>query len=104
MKKNGKTGGVRTEAGRRYYPDGSFYSGRNAGAAARELEYIDITLRENPPKRKRSREEILGKKKEKAAAAQNRADADGRLCPDDGDYAGVPLWKIIGFCTGQRCF
>ena len=37
--------GVRTEAGRRYYPDGSYYSGRNAGAAARELEYIDITLR-----------------------------------------------------------
>ena len=36
--------GVRTEAGRRYYPDGSFYSGRNAGAAARELEYIDIRI------------------------------------------------------------
>lgn len=96
--------GVRTEAGRRYYPDGSFYSGRNAGAAARELEYIDITLRENPPNKEKKQRRNPGKKKEKAAAAQNRADADGRLCPDDGDYAGVPFMENNRFCTGQRCF
>ena len=49
--------GVQT--GRRYYP------GTNTGAAARELEYIDITLREPPQRRKRSREEILARRRKR---------------------------------------
>ncbi len=96
--------GVRTEAGRRYYPDGSFYSGRNAGAAARELEYIDITLRENPPKRKRSREEILARRKKRRRQRRiaQMLMAGGVLTM--GIMLGFLLWKIIGFVQDRGVF
>ena len=96
--------GVRTEAGRRYYPDGSFYSGRNAGAAARELEYIDITLRENPPKRKRSREEILARRKKRRRQRRIAQMLMAGCVLTMGIMLGFLLWKIIGFVQDRGVF
>ena len=96
--------GVRTEAGRRYYPDGSFYSGRNAGAAARELEYIDITLRENPPKRKRSREEILARRKKRRRQRRTAQMLMAGCVLTMGIMLGFLLWKIIGFVQDRGVF
>lgn len=96
--------GVRTEAGRRYYPDGSFYSGRNAGAAARELEYIDITLRENPPKRKRSREEILARRKKRRRQRRIAQMLMASCVLTMGIMLGFLLWKIIGFVQDRGVF
>lgn len=96
--------GVRTEAGRRYYPDGSFYSGRNAGAAARELEYIDITLRENPPKRKRSREEILARRKKRRRQRRIAQMLIAGCVLTMGIMLGFLLWKIIGFVQDRGVF
>lgn len=96
--------GVRTEAGRRYYPDGSFYSGRNAGAAARELEYIDITLRENPPKRKRSREEILARRKKRRRQRRIAQMLVAGCVLTMGIMLGFLLWKIIGFVQDRGVF
>ena len=96
--------GVRTEAGRRYYPDGSFYSGRNAGAAARELEYIDITLRENPPKRKRSREEILARRKKRRRQRRIAQMLMAGCALTMGIMLGFLLWKIIGFVQDRGVF
>ena len=96
--------GVRTEAGRRYYPDGSFYSGRNAGAAARELEYIDITLRENPPKRKRSREEILARRKKRRRQRRIAQKLMAGCVLTMGIMLGFLLWKIIGFVQDRGVF
>ena len=95
---------VRTEAGRRYYPDGSFYSGRNAGAAARELEYIDITLRENPPKRKRSREEILARRKKRRRQRRIAQMLMAGCVLTMGIMLGFLLWKIIGFVQDRGVF
>ena len=96
--------GVRTEAGRRYYPDGSFYSGRNAGAAARELEYIDITLRENPPKRKRSREQILARRKKRRRQRRIAQMLMAGCVLTMGIMLGFLLWKIIGFVQDRGVF
>ena len=96
--------GVRTEAGRRYYPDGSYYSGRNAGAAARELEYIDITLRENPPKRKRSREEILARRKKRRRQRRIAQMLMAGCVLTMGIMLGFLLWKIIGFVQDRGVF
>ena len=96
--------GVRTEAGRRYYPDGSFYSGRNAGAAARELEYIDITLRENPPKRKRSREEIQARRKKRRRQRRIAQMLMAGCVLTMGIMLGFLLWKIIGFVQDRGVF
>ena len=96
--------GVRTEAGRRYYPDGSFYSGRNAGAAARELEYIDITLRENPPKRKRSREEILARRKKRRRQRRIAQMLMAGCVLTMGIMLGFLLWKRIGFVQDRGVF
>lgn len=96
--------GVRTEAGRRYYPDGSYYSGRNAGAAARELEYIDITLRENPPKRKRSREEILARRKKRRRQRRIAQMLMAGCVLTMGIILGFLLWKIIGFVQDRGVF
>ena len=96
--------GVRTEAGRRYYPDGSFYSGTNAGAAARELEYIDITLRENPPKRKRSREEILARRKKRRRQRRIAQMLMAGCVLTMGIMLGFLLWKIIGFVQDRGVF
>lgn len=96
--------GVRTEAGKRYYPDGSFYSGRNAGAAARELEYIDITLRENPPKRKRSREEILARRKKRRRQRRIAQMLMAGCVLTMGIMLGFLLWKIIGFVQDRGVF
>ena len=96
--------GVRTEAGRRYYPDGSFYSGRNAGAAARELEYIAITLRENPPKRKRSREEILARRKKRRRQRRIAQMLMAGCVLTMGIMLGFLLWKIIGFVQDRGVF
>ena len=96
--------GVRTEAGRRYYPDGSFYSGRNAGAAARELEYIDITLRENPPKRKRSREEILARRKKRRRQRRIAQMLMAGCVLTMGIMLVFLLWKIIGFVQDRGVF
>ena len=96
--------GVRTEAGRRYYPDASFYSGRNAGAAARELEYIDITLRENPPKRKRSREEILARRKKRRRQRRIAQMLMAGCVLTMGIMLGFLLWKIIGFVQDRGVF
>lgn len=96
--------GVRTEAGRRYYPDGSFYSGRNAGAAARELEYIDITLRENSPKRKRSREEILARRKKRRRQRRIAQMLMAGCVLTMGIMLGFLLWKIIGFVQDRGVF
>lgn len=96
--------GVRTEAGRRYYPDGSFYSGRNAGAAARELEYIDITLRENPPKSKRSREEILARRKKRRRQRRIAQMLMAGCVLTMGIMLGFLLWKIIGFVQDRGVF
>ena len=96
--------GVRTEAGRRYYPDGSFYSGRNAGAAARELEYIDITLRENPPKRKRSREEILARRKKRRRQRRIAQMLMAGCVLTMGIMLGFLLWKITGFVQDRGVF
>ena len=96
--------GVRTEAGRRYYPDGSFYSGRNAGAAARELEYIDIPLRENPPKRKRSREEILARRKKRRRQRRIAQMLMAGCVLTMGIMLGFLLWKIIGFVQDRGVF
>ena len=96
--------GVRTEAGRRYYPDGSFYSGRNAGAAARELEYIDITLRENPPKRKRIREEILARRKKRRRQRRIAQMLMAGCVLTMGIMLGFLLWKIIGFVQDRGVF
>ncbi|GKH55130.1 N-acetylmuramoyl-L-alanine amidase [Lachnospiraceae bacterium NLAE-zl-G231] len=96
--------GVRTEAGKRYYPDGSFYSGRNAGAAARELEYIDITLRENPPKRKRSREEILARRKKRRRQRRIAQMLMAGCILTMGIMLGFLLWKIIGFVQDRGVF
>ena len=96
--------GVRTETGRRYYPDGSYYSGRNAGAAARELEYIDITLRENPPKRKRSREEILARRKKRRRQRRIAQMLMAGCVLTMGIMLGFLLWKIIGFVQDRGVF
>lgn len=96
--------GGRTEAGRRYYPDGSYYSGRNAGAAARELEYIDITLRENPPKRKRSREEILARRKKRRRQRRIAQMLMAGCVLTMGIMLGFLLWKIIGFVQDRGVF
>ena len=96
--------GVRTEAGRRYYPDGSFYSGRNAGAAARELEYIDITLRENPPKRKRSREEILARRKKRRRQRRIAQMLMAGCVLTMGIMLGFLLWKIIVYVKDRGEF
>lgn len=96
--------GVRTEAGRRYYPDGSYYSGRNAGAAARELEYIDITLRENPPKSKRSREEILARRKKRRRQRRIAQMLMAGCVLTMGIMLGFLLWKIIGFVQDRGVF
>lgn len=96
--------GVRTEAGRRYYPDGRYYSGRNAGAAARELEYIDITLRENPPKRKRSREEILARRKKRRRQRRIAQMLMAGCVLTVGIMLGVLAWKIIGIVQDRGVF
>lgn len=88
--------GVHT--GKRYYP------GTNTGAAARELEYIDITLREPPQRRKRSREEILARRKKRR---RQRMFARTVLVSGilfSGILLGFLLWKAIGIIQESGAF
>ncbi len=103
MKKNGKTRG--TDGGRQKILSGwkLLFRQECRGSGQRIGIHRHNAEGESSEKEKKQRRNP-GKMKEKAAAAQNRADADGRLCPDDGDYAGVPFMENNRFCTGQRCF